>query len=128
MAKQDGRQFGRQQVIERLDQNLLSTLTPEQAAMLDEAIKVSLPRNTPKLVDLRFTMPMVHGGLFFVIQVGRDRGRRPLAHMGTGALHIANFLISGLFLGGLLYAGLFFLYMVESFFNLNFLPHWEWLE
>jgi hypothetical protein len=72
------RHFGKEQVLEQLGAKELEQLDSDSRRLLHRAIELSLPRNSPKLANIRWTIPWVFGGIFFVFQIGRDRGRLPL--------------------------------------------------
>lgn len=61
--------------IAQLHPEVQGSLTPQQRADLERVIALAIPKPTPKLVDLRFTIDLVFSRYFVVLMVGKDRRR-----------------------------------------------------
>jgi hypothetical protein len=59
----------------QLHPEVQANLTPQQRADIERVIALAIPKSTPKLVDLRFTIDLLISRYFIVLMVGKDRRR-----------------------------------------------------
>jgi len=59
----------------QVDPAVQDSFTPQQRAEVARLIELAIPKPSPKLIDLRFTIDLLIGRYFIVLIVGKDRRR-----------------------------------------------------
>ncbi|MGF1492949.1 MAG: hypothetical protein ACFBSC_10965 [Microcoleaceae cyanobacterium] len=97
---------------------VLSSFTSEQRGAIQSVLNKALPRPSPKIVDLRFTVDLILSRFYFVLFVGQDRRNRTRNYPTTKMSRLGNVIAATLLLLGmnlLITAFIFLLlYLIKS--------------
>lgn len=83
-------QSGVDALLARADAGVLQTFTPEQLSETRRLLSMAVGKPGPKLVDLRFTIPLGFTRLYMVMLMGQDRRTRSRAHAVAGPVRWGN--------------------------------------
>jgi len=84
--------------LSKIESEVLDTLNASQLAQFKQILEEALPKPTPKLVDLRFTVDLIINRFYVVLFIGNDRRRKARRYLPEGAARIGNTIAIVLFL------------------------------
>lgn len=104
--------------LQQIEPQILSTFTPEQLNAIKTILNHAIPKNSPKIVDLRFDVDLMISRFYIVLLVGKERRKVKRRYVTHGITKLGNFIAAILLLIGLnlmvsLVIGLFF-YLLKS--------------
>ncbi len=104
--------------LQKIEPQILSTFTPEQLNAIRTILNHAIPKNSPKIVDLRFDVDLVFSRFYIVLLVGKERRKGKRHYVTHGITKVGNFIAAVFLLIGLnlmvsLFIGLFF-YLLKS--------------
>lgn len=107
-----------QHYIQQIEPQILSTFTPEQLEAIRTILNHAIPKNSPKIVDLRFDVDLIISRFYIILLVGKERRKVKRRYFTYGITKVGNLIAAILLLIGLnlmvsLFIGLFF-YLVKS--------------
>lgn len=76
--------------LQQLPEPILASLTPEQHAAVYSLLERSLPKPSPKIIDLRFVVDLLISRFYVVILVGKDRRTQQRRHVPAGVSRVGN--------------------------------------
>lgn len=62
--------------LEKIDSHILESFNPEQLQAITSAIEQAIPKPSPKLVDLRFSVDLVFFRFYIVIICGKGQTKK----------------------------------------------------
>jgi hypothetical protein len=109
-----------------LDPDILTSLSDKQLGAFRQVLEAVLPRQSPKLVDLRFEVDLLINRFYVVLLIGKDRRKKPRRYIPSKVARVGNLITITLFLvmmnftisGFLLLAG----YLFKSAIGIDILP------
>lgn len=112
--------------LNRMDPEVWQSLSDRQRVEFERLLREALPKNSPKIVDLRFTIDLLLARFFIVLMVGKDRRRSQRQHPVTPLTRTGNLIAAVMLLLGLnlcLSGAIFFaLYLLKSAIGVDFFP------
>ncbi|MEL7083204.1 MAG: hypothetical protein AAF268_00710 [Cyanobacteria bacterium P01_A01_bin.3] len=103
-----------------------SSLTVAQLDEIKRLVAMALPKPSPKLIDLRFTLDVLFARYFIVLWVGKDRRQNTRSYPRSRLTVVANRIAVALLLIGcnLAISGsiLLVLYLLKSALGINLMP------
>ena len=98
--------------------DILSSFNPEQINAIRDILEEAIPKQSPKIVDLRLTIDLIISRFYLVLFVGKERRRGQREYRVTGITRIGNLVAAALLLLGinLLISAFIFLllYLIKS--------------
>jgi hypothetical protein len=116
--------------IDQMEPLIRESLTGPQLVEIGRLLDKALPKPSPKIVDLRFSINLVLTRYFIVLLVGQDRRKQPRARNVSPLTRLGN-LVAAVFLllslnVTLSLALLLGVYLVKSALGINLLPGHFW--
>lgn len=87
--------------LEQMSSDVRSTLDSHQIAEVKRLLALAIPKSSPKLVDLRFTIDLLVSRFYVVLFVGKDRRSRKRPHRPNAFTRIGNVISAVVLLIGL---------------------------
>lgn len=114
------------QRLQQLPEPILASLTPEQHAAVYSLLERSLPKPSPKIIDLRFVVDLLISRFYVVILVGKDRRTQRRQHIPARVSRVGNLVAAIALLLGLnafVSLGIFLLlYLLKSGVGIDIFP------
>ena len=73
-----------------LDTRVAESFTEEQLKAVKHLLKQAIPKPSPKLVDLRFTIDLVFSRFYIVLFVGKDRRTQKRFYLQNKLVRVGN--------------------------------------
>ena len=112
--------------LQRMEPETLSSLSIQQLTEVRRVLEEAIPKQSPKLVDLRFVVDLVVIRYYLVLWVGKDRRQSVRCYPQTPLTRLNNFMAACLILLSLnvsVTASLLMgAYLVKSAAGINLLP------
>ena len=113
--------------LSRMDEDILRSLNTKQIWEIKKAINYAIGRPSRKLVDIRFTIPLILSRYFFVLFIGRDFRRGKRYYDLPGPVRTANAVFGAFLLVCLIsfaiVAFLAVLYFIKCAFGIDIFPN-----
>lgn len=90
-----------QYYLDRLDYHIFESFTQEQIEAITAMLTDAIPKQSPKIVDLRFTIDLIISRFYFVFLVGKDRRKKQRRYVTEGVSKIGNLIAVVILLIGL---------------------------
>ncbi|MGB3401395.1 MAG: hypothetical protein WBA77_01745 [Microcoleaceae cyanobacterium] len=87
--------------INQIQPNVFDSFNPDQIHEVKRVLTQAIPKPSPKIVDLRFTVDLILSRFYVVVFVGQDRRQGRRNHSVTKATKVGNFIAATLLLIGL---------------------------
>jgi len=112
--------------LSRMDEDILRSFSTKQIWEIKKAINYATGRPSRKIIDVRFTIPMILARYYFVLFIGRDIRSRKRYHDLPAPVHTANFVFGTLLLACIILFGaavlLALLYVFKCRLGIDILP------
>jgi hypothetical protein len=109
--------------LNQIEPDILNSLNAEQLHAVKHLLNQAIPKPSPKIVDLRFTVDLILSRFYVVLFVGRERRQGSRNYPVTGMTKFGNFITAMLLLISLnllITAFLFLLlYLIKSAVGIN---------
>ncbi|MBE9033258.1 hypothetical protein IQ266_26340 [filamentous cyanobacterium LEGE 11480] len=105
--------------LERVPASLLSEFTDQQLSTIQDIVVSAIPKPSPKLVDLRFTINLLVTRFYIVVFVGKDRRTSRRRYIPNGVARFGNVFMALILLAGANMVASFIIFM-----TLYFLKSW----
>jgi hypothetical protein len=109
--------------LNQIEPQILERFDPEQIQAVKNLLSQVIPKPSPKIVDLRFTVDLILSRFYVVLLVGKERRRGSRNYSVTGITKIGNLMTAILLLISLnllISAFLFLLlYLIKSAIGIN---------
>ena len=86
----DNRYFSVEYHLSKLSTSMRDSLTSEQLDAFSLILKDAIPKPSPKIVDLRFSIDLIIARYYFVLFVGRDRRKNQRSYQTDPFTKIGN--------------------------------------
>jgi hypothetical protein len=111
---------------QNIDTEIRDSLTTKQEWEVKKALNNALGRPSQKIVDIRFTIPLLFSRFFFVLFIGRDIRRQKRMHDLTGEVRTANAIFGAFILACMISFSavtiFMLLYLAKCAFGINIFP------
>ena len=111
---------------QNIDLKIRDSFTAEQTEAIHALLESAIPKPSPKLVDLRFTVDLVLSRFYIVLFVGKDRRQQKRPYRSNSISRLGNAIAAVLLLLGLnLLISLFlflFIYLIKSAAGVDLFP------
>lgn len=77
--------------IQQIEPSILSSFTPEQLNEIKKILNHAIPKNSPKIVDLRFNVDLILSRFYLVLLVGKERRKIQRHYFTRGITKVGNF-------------------------------------
>lgn len=77
--------------IQQIEPSILSSFTPEQLNEIKRILNHAIPKNSPKIVDLRFNVDLILSRFYVVLLVGKERRKIQRHYVTRGITKVGNF-------------------------------------
>lgn len=113
--------------LNRLNPEVLNSLDAFQLDDIRRILDEAIPKPSPKLVDLRFTVDLLLAKYYIVLMLGKERRRRPRQRqLSSRVTRLGNIIAAVILLLGLnllISAGVFLTaYLIKSAVGINLFP------
>jgi len=109
-----------------MDEEIRRSLTTKQEWEIKKALNCAIGRPSRKIVDIRFSIPLIAARYFFVLFIGRDRRRHKRIYELPGEVRTANYIFGMFILACLISASaaavLMLLYLVKCALGVDIFP------
>ncbi|MGB3535054.1 MAG: hypothetical protein WBA13_16275 [Microcoleaceae cyanobacterium] len=109
--------------LNQIEPRILNSLNAEQIHAIKSLLNQAIPKPSPKIVDLRFTVDLIISRFYVVLFVGRERRQGTRPYRVTGITTLGNIIAASLLLiclNLLITAFLFLLlYLIKSAVGIN---------
>lgn len=113
-------------ILDCMPPEVRESMTSVQLAEVERLIGMSLPKPSPKIVELRFEVDLIITRYFVALFVGKDRRKQPRRHSVSKLASVLNKIAAVLLLltCNLAFTGTIFLfvYLIKSSMGFDFLP------
>ena len=114
---------------QNIDTDIRNSLTTKQEWEIKKALNNALGRPTRKIVDVRFTIPLIFSRFFFVLFIGRDLRRQKRTYDLPGEVRTANIIFGSFILACMIsFAAVtlfMLLYLLKSAMGINIFPNFS---
>lgn len=112
--------------LNKIQPQILSSLNAEQITAIRDILEQAIPKNSPKIVDLRVTIDLILSRFYLVLLLGKERRRGQREYPVTGITRIGNLIAATLLLIAinLLISAFIFLllYLIKSALGIDLFP------
>ncbi len=112
--------------LNQIDPDILSSFNSKQVAVIKTLLKTAIPKQSPKIVDLRLTIDLIFSRFYLVIFVGKERRRGQREYPVRKITRFGNIVAATLLLIGInLMISLFIflvLYLIKSALKIDLFP------
>ncbi|MEL7037929.1 MAG: hypothetical protein AAFO04_20270 [Cyanobacteria bacterium J06592_8] len=112
--------------LNQIQPQIFESFNSEQITEIRGILEQAIPRSSPKIVDLRFTVDLILSKFYLVLLVGKERRRGQREYRVTGITRFGNIVAATLLLIGinLLISAFIFLllYLIKSALGVDLFP------
>lgn len=112
--------------LQTLDPQIRAGFSPQQLEVIQYLLEAAIPKPSPKLVDLRFSVDLIISRFYVVLLLGKDRRSQKRAYLPEPVARLGNLVVAIMLLIGLnLVLSLFillFAYLVKSALGIDLFP------
>lgn len=76
--------------LQGMDADILHSLNPRQREAIERVLLDAIPKPSPKIVDLRFTVDLILSRFYIVLFVGKERRRGSRSYLPQRATRVGN--------------------------------------
>ena len=109
--------------LKQLEPQILEQFNPQKIDIIQQLLLQAIPKPSPKIVDLRFTVDLILSRFYVVLLIGKERRKGTRDYRVTGITKMGNLIAATLILIGLnlLISGFIFLvlYLIKSAVGIN---------
>lgn len=87
--------------LQGMDAEILHSFDTRQRQAIEGILQDAIPKPSPKVVDLRFTVDLILGRFYVVLFVGKERRRGSRSHLPPRATRVGNAIAAIVLLVGL---------------------------
>ncbi|MFO7140524.1 hypothetical protein B9T16_02135 [Arthrospira sp. PCC 8006] len=112
--------------LQKMSPEVLASFNPQQLEEIRQTLDAAIPKPSPKIVDLRFTIDLIIDRFYVVVFVGKERRQKKRSPLFPQANKMANIIAASLLLIGLnlMITAIIFLllYLIKSALGIDLFP------